>query len=328
MAITKSKNSPYYYTRFSLHGIRVQESTRAVTKTEAQRYEEKRRSDIREQVIYGNKPKKMWLEAEQRWLQEMQHKRSLWQDVQKFEYLSTYFKNLYLEDITKELVIDVMKTKPHIKPSTYNRFVTLIKSVLNKAHKEWEWLQEVPHIKLQKENNARIRWITRQEADALLCQLPEHLMLMAEFSLATGQRANNVVTLQWSEVDLVRRIWTIPAEKFKNGKIHVVPLNKQAINVLYLCQGKHHSNVFTFKDKPITQCNTLAFRKALKRAGIKNFRWHDLRHTWASWHVQNNTSLQMLQALGGWKDFSMVLRYAHLCPTQLSDVAENLTSVE
>ena len=61
--------------------------------------------------------------------------------------------------------------------------------------------------------------------------------------------------------------------------------------------------------------------KALKRAGIEASRFHDLRHTWASWHVQSGTSLPELMELGGWKSYEMVLRYAHLAPEKLSSVA-------
>jgi integrase len=62
----------------------------------------------------------------------------------------------------------------------------------------------------------------------------------------------------------------------------------------------------------------------LKRAEIEKFRFHDLRHTWASWHVMNGTSLQELMELGGWKSYEMVLRYAHLAPEHLSDAAARI----
>src|ERR1700722_11524451 len=88
--------------------------------------------------------------------------------------------------------------------------------------------------------------------------------------------------------------------------------------------GKHSRFFFTNKGKPITQVNTKAWRHALKRAKIENFRWHDLRHTWASWHVQNGTSLQELQQLGGWTSFEMVLRYAHLSSHHLKNAAERV----
>jgi integrase len=81
--------------------------------------------------------------------------------------------------------------------------------------------------------------------------------------------------------------------------------------------------VFSYKGKPIAKANTKAWHNALARAGIENFRWHDLRHTWASWHVQNGTPLQVLKELGGWKDLTMVLRYAHLSGEHLEEYAGN-----
>ena len=67
-----------------------------------------------------------------------------------------------------------------------------------------------------------------------------------------------------------------------------------------------------------------AWRKALIRAGIKDFRWHDLRHTWASWHVQSGTPLHELQQLGGWSNYETVLRYAHLSSEHLRMAAERI----
>ena len=67
-----------------------------------------------------------------------------------------------------------------------------------------------------------------------------------------------------------------------------------------------------------------AWKRALKRAGIENFRFHDLRHTWASWHVMSGTSLQELMELGGWKSYEIVLRHAHLAPEHLSDGAARI----
>jgi hypothetical protein len=88
--------------------------------------------------------------------------------------------------------------------------------------------------------------------------------------------------------------------------------------------GKHRDHVFTFKGQPVEQLSTAAWYKALKRAGIDNFRWHDLRHTWASWHVQSGTPLHVLQELGGWASYTMVQRYAHLAADHLAPWAERL----
>jgi len=91
--------------------------------------------------------------------------------------------------------------------------------------------------------------------------------------------------------------------------------------------GGHHKRVFSYKGKPITKASTLAWRKALDRAGIEDFCWHGLRHTWASWHVQAGTPLNVLQELGGWSDYKMVLRYSHLAPEHLSEHANRISSI-
>jgi len=76
----------------------------------------------------------------------------------------------------------------------------------------------------------------------------------------------------------------------------------------------------------VNRPNTAAWHKALVRAGISDFRWHDLRHTWASWHVQNCTPLHVLKELGGWADLKMVLRYAHLSSNHLQEYIENVST--
>lgn len=123
---------------------------------------------------------------------------------------------------------------------------------------------------------------------------------MARFTLATGLRESNVVKLEWSQVNLERRCAWIHADQAKARKAIPVPLNAEAVLVLRRQIGKHQTRVFTYKGRPVTKANNHAWRKALVRAGIENFRWHDLRHTWASWHVQQGTPLHVLQELGGW----------------------------
>ena len=159
-----------------------------------------------------------------------------------------------------------------------------------------------PEVRMLPEPNRRVRWLTRDEAERLIAELPEHLAAMAQFSpgnrVATGQRHRACSGRRW--------IWRGDWRGFirirpRRRKAIAVPLNAAAVVVIRSQIGKHSTHVFSYRGKPVRQVNTKAWRQALKRAGIEDFRWHDLRHTWASWHVQAGTPLHVLQELGGWE---------------------------
>ena len=171
------------------------------------------------------------------------------------------------------------------------------------------------------------------DADAILTQLRQHHCIVCEytddllkFAISTGVRQGNVLGLESSQVDLERRTAWIHADQAKAGKAIGIPLNRVAMAVLTKQIGKHDAYVFTYRGKPLKQVNRRAWRRALVRAGITNFRWHDLRHTWASWMVQQGVSIAELQELGGWESVEMVRRYAHLAPDHLAKSAARLDS--
>jgi len=99
------------------------------------------------------------------------------------------------------------------------------------------------------------------------------------------------------------------------------------MDVLQRQIGKHSTYVFTYQGHPVVNVSTKAWTNALERAGIDNFRWHDLRHTFATWHRQAGTPTHELQRLGGWKTLSMVERYAHVAPEGLQIAAGRLDNV-
>lgn len=200
----------------------------------------------------------------------------------------------------------------------------MARAILKRACNEWEWLERVPKFKLFKETEGRVRSLTPQEFQTLLNELPEHLFDMAVFAVATGLRQANVKGLRWSQVDLERQHAWIPGGQHKNGKPHSVPLNDLALTVLRRQVGKHPSCVFTYQGQAIEQVSTRAWRRALERAGIADFRWHDLRHTFATWHRQAGTPTHEQQRLGGWKTGVMVERYAHVAPEALQSPASRL----
>lgn len=221
--------------------------------------------------------------------------------------------------------------------ATRNRVIGLLHAVLACAANRG-WIDRVPHMARVKVKDYRVRWLTADEWRRLQAELPCHLRSMACFAIATGLRENNVIGLEWSQVDMRRRVAWIHPDQAKAGRPIGVPLSDDAMAVLEAQAEAEASKryVFTYSGHPVTKCSTKAWWAALERAGlgdyegpgkarkfVPNFRWHDLRHTWASWHVMNGTPLEVLQKLGGWKTLQMVMRYAHLAPEHLAKFAGN-----
>ncbi len=178
------------------------------------------------------------------------------------------------------------------------------------------------------EPKRRVRWLTHEETSKLINELPEHLVPIVRFSLETGLRQANVTGLQWQQVDLSRACAWIHPDQAKARQAIAIPLSPNAVQIIQEQIGKNKDYVFTYQGNQVKQVNTRAWRKALERAGIENFRWHDLRHTWASWHIQSGTPLHALQELGGWETTDMVRRYAHLSSQHLSSYAGNSLKID
>lgn len=300
-------------------GERIRCSARTEDKAQAQEYHDKLKADAWRVAKLGEKPRRTWDEAAYRWLTETEHKKSHHQDVYQIAWLQQFFRGKYLDELTRDVIAKVGELKHRERTAaTANRILALIRSILRRAALDWEWVDKPPLVRLYKEPRRRVRYLTPEQAKVLLDELPEHLADMVRFSLATGLRRSNVTGLEWSQVDMKRNVAWIHGDQAKAGKPIHVTLNATAMDVLTRQIGKHPTRVFSFKGNPIIQVNTKAWHKALKRAGIEDFRWHDLRHTWASWLTQNGVPMNVLQEMGAWESPEMVRRYAHLAPEQFS----------
>ena len=148
---------------------------------------------------------------------------------------------------------------------------------------------------------------------------------MAIFSLCTGLRQGNVFGLKWEQIDLARRIAWIYPDEAKADKAIGVPLNQTAVQILSGRLGIHKTFVFTNSaNNRIKELDDRVWERSLKKANITDFRWHDLRHTWASWLVQRGVPLLALKEMGGWEKLDMVMRYAHLATEHLQSHADIL----
>lgn len=259
--------------------------------------------------------RRRWEEAAVKWLEETSHKRDHIRDQSKVRWIAPYWKNKWLDEIDRETVACLADLKAKTaKPATVNRLLALIRAILRRAANQWDWIDKAPHIRFFREPSRRIRWLRPDQAKRLFEALPEHQRYTMIFALSTGLRAGNVLGLTWEQIDFKRRVCWFYADQTKNGEDLSVSLNDNAMAVLYARRFMHPVYVFTYRGKPIKRLTTKAWYKALDKAGIKDFRWHDLRHTWASWLVQQGVPLYALKEMGGWKTASMVRRYAHLSP--------------
>ncbi|MFC0398591.1 tyrosine-type recombinase/integrase [Paraburkholderia rhizosphaerae] len=173
--------------------------------------------------------------------------------------------------------------------------------------------------------STRVRWITRAEAESLVASASEfarrpHLPNFIRLALHTGCRKNELLRLEWANVDLRRRILQLEPEKTKNGKRRVIPLNDEALQALIhqrewaLRHVPRSRWVFAVPSGARLTTIQKGFQSACARAGIDNFRVHDLRHTFASWLVMAGVSLYVVKDLLGHSSVVVTERYAHLAP--------------
>ena len=235
--------------------------------------------------------------------------------------------------------VPLFTSKP-VTTATKARYLSFIKALLRAAEREWKWIEKSPVIKIPSIRDRRVRWLEPVEAKRLIDECPEPLKSVVRFALSTGLRRSNILNLEWQQIDMQRKVTWIYPEDSKSGKAIGVALNATACRVLRSQIGRHHKWVFVHTEpsyrndgtpvaavrKMRTDSNT-AWRAALKRAGIDDFRFHDLRHTWASWLIQSGVPLSVLQEMGGWESIEMVRRYAHLAPNHLTEHAKQIDAI-
>lgn len=224
------------------------------------------------------------------------------------------FDTLLLEKYQTELISKV-------KPATVNRYIACLKHMLNKAY-EWNkadniWVKEdvlisIKRVKPLEENNQRKRYLSSQEEiHALLEACSPHLKPIVITALNTGMRMGEILGLKWEQIDL--RNGLIFLTKTKNGKPRGVPINATLREVFKSIPHSLESEyVFTDRNgRPYKSVNN-SFPTACRRAGIRDFHFHDLRHTFASYLVMARVDLRSVQELLGHKDLRMTVRYSHL----------------
>ncbi len=292
----------------------IRHSTGTDDRQKALEYHDRLKAELWRVHKLGERPSRTWDEAALRWLNEKSQKRSRGDDVAKIRWLTGFLRGEILP-IKRDRLDQILSCKGN---STANRYTALVRAIMYAARDDWDWIESAPKYRMRKEPHRRIRTLSLEKVKELIGYLPEHQRNMVIFALATGLRQGNIKTLKWADVDMTKGLVTLDGSATKNGQSLGVPLNSTAMEVLMRIKTAESTGyVFTYRGKPINQVSTKTFKAALSKAGVEDFRWHDLRHVWATWHMQNGTPLFALQEMAGWKSEAMVRRYAHLAPDHL-----------
>ena len=242
--------------------------------------------------------------------------------------LVSFFKGKYLFEITSQMIEKYKATRlEKVAPATVNRELACLKHMFTKAI-DWGFVKANPAkgVKRLKEPPGRLRYLKTEEVEALLRACSDNIRPILVIALNTGMRKSEILNLKWSDVDLKNlKITVINA---KNNESMMIPINQTLYQeLLELSQKANGEYVFSNRDGRPFKDIKKGFSSALKRAGIKDFRFHDLRHTFGSHLVMQGVGLRTVQQLMGHKEIRMTMRYSHLSPEYVQKAVESLDNL-
>lgn len=229
-------------------------------------------------------------------------------------HLLNFFGNRYLHEINPINIEEFrLERSKHVSRASVNKNVACLRAMLNKAIEWGLWAGKNPAagIKFYKLDNRRLRFLEKEEIPRLLNSCSGHTKDIIEFAINTGMRKGEIFNLKWHDLDYAGGM--IHVLITKNGEKREIPMNEAIRNILFRVK-KNPGSPFVFASHTGTAFVDVkkSFYNALAKAGIKDFRFHDLRHTFASHLVMNGVDLLTVKELLGHKKIEMTLRYSHL----------------
>ena len=331
---------PAYCVYVRLRGYPPQTAT-FVRKTDARRWAQQTEAAIREGRHFKSIEAKGHSLAEliHRYLQGVASRLKTADDRRAhLEWWKAEIGDYVLADITPALIVNMRDKlrRGHTRrgqrsASTVNRYLAALSHVFTMAVREWQWADDNPFRKVSilKEPSGRTRFLDDEERARLLTACKAHsleLYTIVVLALSTGARRGEILSLHWKDVDLTRR--TIVLRQTKNGEQRALPLQGHALSLV--CDMSRVRRIDTDllfpgkrdPSKPLAIGNI--FTAAARRANIKNFHFHDLRHSAASYLAMNGASTAEIAAVLGHKTLQMVKRYAHLSEQHTASVVARM----
>jgi len=273
-------------------GVTLCESTGETELDAAERYLAKRTREIRERIVYGERPARTFDQAAARYVEENADLATLGRYITSLQAAMPYLGELPLSAIHQASLARFIAARQQEGKAagTITRDLAAIKRVLASAAGLWRddqgrpWLDTLPTLRPLKGAKRKPRPITQQEQAGLFRLLPGYLAEMALFAVHTGLRAEEQCGLQWewefTVTGLDASVFVIPAHATKNGRERVVPLNAVARSIVDARRAQATGpHVFEYHGHRISRPTNKAWNKARAEAGLSAVRWHDLRHT-------------------------------------------------
>ena len=324
------KNNVYYIDYYLANGRRKRKRIGA-SKKAAERVLQKIKTDIIEgkYLDIQKDKKKRFKEYSENYVERYcKHNKATWEsDKHSLKQFTDYFGNIYIGEIAVEKVEGFRRQRLEsgVKRATVNRAVTSLKTMLNRAVINKD-LRKNPilEIKNYTGETQRIRYLEKEELERLLKECPAHTRNVVVFAINTGMRKSEMFNLTWSAVDFENEIMFI--HKTKNKERRVVPMT-QPVKVLLMNLKEHSKSEYVFANKKGIKLNSVrkSFVNAVKRAEIKDFRFHDLRHTFASYLAMEGVGLHVIGQLLGHKRIDMTMRYSHISDEYKAKAISNLS---
>lgn len=239
-----------------------------------------------------------------------------------------------LTDVTPALIAEARDRLARKRSAgTVNRYLAILSHLFSKCAGEWQWIVHHPMrgtVERLKEPPGRVRFLDEKEIGALLAACRESrnpaLYPAVVLALSTGMRQGEILSLRWKQVDLARRLIVLP--KTKNKERRGLPVTDQALGALRDIQRYTHTDLLFPSPKDAGKPTVVrgAFEAAVEKAEIEDFRFHDLRHTCASYLAMNGASEREIAEVLGHKTLAMVKRYSHLSREHLRGVLEKMNA--
>lgn len=328
MSLFRRANSPYWYTEIQVRGTRVVRSTGKADRREALRFEKQLREDLKRQAGGPQREAMTLDQACGKYFEDHGHTLK-WQVDWHLKKIVGYFgTEKLLCEVSNKDVDDLAQARmKEGGPIGVNRTLAVLRQVHRMAGKKWdEPVRAIDwSVHMKKEPKERVRWITPAEAGKLLAALrdagADHIALAVEWSLYTGCRRSETLSIRWSDVDLERGTVTVSG---KTGP-RTIWLSADSRSVLARLspEGQMAHSAFAFDARNLRK----HFEAAVQRAGIEDFHWHDLRHVFATWLRQAGTPLEVVQRTLGHTLITTTGRYAHVDDVEVKDALRKLPSL-